>query len=109
MNNYIFKTRLAELRKQNNWTKTQVAKRLGISLPAYSGYEQGTREPTLENARKLAEMFNVTLDYLLYDKEKETKTIDLKKADVLSYDGKPISDEELEIIKAILNRHGINK
>ena len=45
---YNFKNRLIELRKQNNWTKTQVANRLGISIPAYSGYEQGTREPTLE-------------------------------------------------------------
>lgn len=98
---YNFKNRLIELRKQNNWTKTQVANRLGISIPAYSGYEQGTREPTLEKARKLAEMFNVTLDSLLYDGY--LKKIDLKNETSLFYGDRQISKKELDIIKAILS------
>lgn len=100
--------RLKELREKNKWTKVYVADKLGITPQAYGNYEYGIREPSNKLLTELANIFGVSTDYLLTGKA-ETKTIDLKKADVLSYDGKPISDEELEIIKAILNRHGINK
>lgn len=104
-----FKKRIEELRIKRGYTKTKVADAIGISVPAYYYFEIGTKEPSVDTIKKLAELYSVSTDYLIYGTEKPNNNIDLKKADVLSYDGKPISNEELEIIKAILNRHGINK
>ena len=75
-------------------------------------YEQNKRTPPAETLNRIAKYFNTTIDYLMNGTStasQSSKIVDLKKADILSYDGKPISDEELEIIKAILSRHGINK
>ena len=56
---------------------------------------------------KLAEYFDVSADYLLgSDKTSEPKSVDLEKDPVvLSYGGRPVSEEDMDVIKAILERH----
>ena len=61
----IFIKNLTEQRKLNKLTQRQVAKSLGISQPSYVRYENGSAEPTLENLVKLADLFDVSVDYLL--------------------------------------------
>ena len=61
----IFCENLYELRKQSTLTQQQVAKKLGITQPSYIRYEIGNSEPTLENLVKLADLFDVSVDYLL--------------------------------------------
>lgn len=61
----IFQQRLLEQRKLNNMTQTQVANYLGISQPSYIRYENGGSEPSFENLVKIADLFDVTTDYLL--------------------------------------------
>lgn len=61
----IFQERLLEQRKLNNMTQTQVANYLGISQPSYIRYENGGSEPSFENLVKIADLFDVTTDYLL--------------------------------------------
>ena len=65
----IFQERLIEQRKLNNMTQRQVAERLGISQPSYIRYENGSAEPKLESLVKIAELFDVTIDYLLGRRE----------------------------------------
>ncbi|MGT2714551.1 helix-turn-helix domain-containing protein [Streptococcus pluranimalium] len=38
---------------------------IGISQSSYSNWENGNREPSLENVVRLAKLFGVTTDYLL--------------------------------------------
>lgn len=59
-----FKTRLKELRKESPYTQKDIAEKLGISVSAYQYYEAGKNEPNIEKLKILADMFNVTLDYL---------------------------------------------
>ena len=61
----IFQERLLEQRKLNSMTQTQVANFLGISQPSYIRYENGGSEPSFENLVKIADLFDVTIDYLL--------------------------------------------
>ncbi|MCX4313444.1 MAG: helix-turn-helix transcriptional regulator [Clostridia bacterium] len=61
----IFRERLYELRKLNKMTQVNVAEYLNISQPSYIRYENGGAEPSLENLVKLADLFDVTTDYLL--------------------------------------------
>lgn len=61
----IFHERLHELRKLNKLTQVSVAEYLDISQPSYIRYENGSAEPSYENLVKLADLFDVTTDYLL--------------------------------------------
>lgn len=56
---------LKQLRKQNGFTQKEVAKELGITVSAYGNYELGQRQPTPEMLCKLADVFEVSVDYLL--------------------------------------------
>ena len=61
----VFAKRLTELRKQYKYTQRQMADILGISQPSYIRYENDTSEPTQENLVKIADAFDVSVDYLL--------------------------------------------
>lgn len=65
MNEVIFRTRLAMLRKQKHMTQDQMAQMLGVSRPSYTCYELGNSLPTILSLCKLADFFEVNLDYLL--------------------------------------------
>ena len=57
--------RLTELRKEKGVTQKDMSLLLGITRPAYTAYEMGKRQPDYETLIKLADYFNVTIDYLL--------------------------------------------
>lgn len=57
--------RLRELRKSNKLSQSDMAERLNISTSAYGYYEQGKSDLSSETINKIADMFNVTTDYLL--------------------------------------------
>lgn len=61
----IFQIRLKEQRKLYGYTQKYVAEPLGISQPSYIRYEDGSAEPSQENLVKLADLFDVSVDYLL--------------------------------------------
>lgn len=61
----IFQERLIEQRKLNRLTQRQMAEYLQIAQPSYIRYENGSAEPSLENLVKLADYFDVSVDYLL--------------------------------------------
>lgn len=69
MKNLIF------LREQNNTTQKQLAEYLGMTRQGYAHYEQGDREPDPTTLIKLADYFNVTVDYLLGREDKEKTSI----------------------------------
>lgn len=57
--------RLKELRKKKNVTQQEVAEHLFITQHGYSNYEINKTEPNIETLCKLADYYNVTLDYLV--------------------------------------------
>ncbi len=61
----VFQVRLKEQRRLYGITQREMAERLGISQPSYIRYEQGTAEPSQENLVKIADIFDVSIDYLL--------------------------------------------
>ena len=52
------------LRKANNLSQHQVAKVINKTTSAYGYYEVGRNDPDIETLIKLADYFNVSLDYL---------------------------------------------
>jgi transcriptional regulator with XRE-family HTH domain len=57
--------RLEILRTEKGLTKKEMAEYLKIAQSTYGKYELGKREPDLETIKKLAEFFNVSVDYLI--------------------------------------------
>ena len=60
-----FPNRLRELRLAKMLTQSQVAFCLSITERGYRNYEIGAREPKLTDLIKLADFFDVPLDYLV--------------------------------------------
>ena len=58
--------KLKELRKVNNYTQDYVAAVLGIVRQTYSHYETGRRTPDAEALYKLAGLYNISIDDLMY-------------------------------------------
>lgn len=60
----IFGKRLREDRKSKKITQQELADRLGIKRNTYSDWENGKTEPTFEILVKLADLFDISLDWL---------------------------------------------
>lgn len=61
----MFNIRLRERRKKCGFTQRQMADKLQISLNAYQKYEQAERCPSLDCLVSIADILNVSVDYLL--------------------------------------------
>ena len=61
----MFNERLRETRKKCGFTQQNMADKLGISLNAYQKYEQAERSPSLECLVTIADIFDISIDYLL--------------------------------------------
>ena len=63
---------LKKLRLLNQKSQKEIAESIDISAPAYFKYENNEAKPTIENLIKLANLYNVSIDYLVgrnYDEE----------------------------------------
>ena len=61
----MFNEKLRFLRKYQHLTQTEVAEELNLNQRTYSQYETGANEPNFETLKKLANFFDVSIDYLL--------------------------------------------
>ena len=57
--------RLRELRKEKNITQLKLAMELNMSQNSISRYEKGDREPGLAELIRIADYFDVSVDFLL--------------------------------------------
>ena len=57
--------RLRELKESRKLLQKDIANDVCISLRAYQYYERGQRQPDAEVLLKLAEYFDVSIDYLV--------------------------------------------
>jgi len=100
-----FAQRVKQLRKQKHLTGEQLGNILGITKTGISYWENGKSVPDNEMLLKLADFFDVSIDYLLGNTDIETKvdknTYYGDYDDVVEYlKDKP---ERLDIYKRILN------
>ncbi|MFP5521241.1 helix-turn-helix domain-containing protein [Peptococcus simiae] len=122
------KERLKSLRREAGLTQADMARKMGITASAYGFWEQGRNEPDLKSATKLAEIFDVSTDYLLgrtNDRHRpyyELGTKDIKEIDALmkdlenqmdigiSFHGEPLDEQDREVLmQSIRTAIEINK
>ncbi len=61
----MFKDNLVQLRKLKVFTQEDVAEKIGVTRQAVAKWESGETVPDLEKSRRLAELFEVSLDDLV--------------------------------------------
>lgn len=61
----MLKERLIQLREEKSLTKKDVAGFLKIDQSTYGKYELGKREPDYDTLLRIADFFDVSLDFLL--------------------------------------------
>lgn len=100
---------LKELRKEKKYTQKYVSNFLGMSRGSYAKIENGINKINLENALKLANLYNVTIDNLLcLSNDKDNKNlINNKELDTvlktgITYNGKTLTSTDIIALKAFL-------
>ena len=71
--------RLRELRNKSGLTQNEIASKLGVSGQTILNWENGLYEPKINQLIKLADLFNVSVDYLIERKRSEQSIDDLCK------------------------------
>ena len=73
---------IAELRKVKGWTQIELAEKLQVSDKAVSKWEKDSGTPSIEFFPALAELFDVSIDYLMTGKETEPEIITMSKIEL---------------------------
>lgn len=105
--------RLKEARLKAGYkSQTEAAKKLGITSQVLSNYEGGRRDPDTQTLKALAELYNVSADYLLGTEKKKLSKLDesineaieeLKKEEtLLLMRNADIDEETAQLIKQAL-------
>lgn len=89
-------SRIRELRRKAGYTQAMLAEKIGVTTSAVGFWEVNRRQPDIVAITKIAEIFNVSTDYLINNQNRNVVSI-------LCRDGSQIklflNDEQIEAIK----------
>lgn len=101
--------KLKLLRNEKGYTQKYVSNFLGMARGSYAKIENGINKINLENAIKLTNLYNVTIDELLClsNNKDNNNLINVKELDTIlktgvSYNGKPLTSTDIIALKAFL-------
>lgn len=92
---------IRRLRKEFGMTMKELGQKLGVSESTISLYETGKRQPDNSTILAIADLFNVTTDYLLGREEPAAPTLDEQLSDIdfaLSGEIRDLTDDEKQDI-----------
>lgn len=98
--------------KKQGLSLQDTALKAGLSINTIYGWKSKT--PSADSVQAVADALHVTTDYLLGNtddpepapKNGKPKAVDLADRDVpMTFEGRPVSDEDRAIFEAILRRH----
>lgn len=102
--------RLINLRNKRGLSQYEVAEKLGIKRARYNAWEQEISKPRTDMLNKIADLFEVTPDYLLGFDHNDTNELPDKSKDFrevlmderLTIDGKPLTQEDKEKLLRVI-------
>lgn len=102
--------RIKKISKERGWSLQKVAEKAGIGINSI--YRWNTKTPSTASLQAVADVLNVSVDYLLGKTEKEepvndTRDMEVEEAlnSIRMYQGKPISDAQRETMKGIIRAY----
>ncbi|MEG9430328.1 MAG: helix-turn-helix transcriptional regulator [Christensenellaceae bacterium] len=87
--------RLKELRIEKGYTQKNIADKLSRTITCISDWERGRTEPDISDLKKLSQILNTSVDYLIENSNDFDKIIENK----ISSDN--FTSEEIKMIKKI--------
>ena len=92
---------IAELRKEKGWTQIELAEKLQVSDKAVSKWEKDSGAPSIEFFPMLAEVFGVSIDYLMTGKKVEPEVVAISKIELCAKNDDELLFETLteEVLK----------
>ena len=72
--NVTLSDRIKRLRTERGWSQTEFAQQLKVHQKQVSGYERNVHVPSTEVLIRMAELFNVSLDYLAFDNREDSRS-----------------------------------
>lgn len=97
--------RIRKLRQEKHWPQAELGEQLGVHQKQVSAYERGANLPSTEVLIKLAEVFDVTVDYLAFEVKGQPASLNIQDREMLrrfeAVD--TISDHEKNLAKEILD------
>lgn len=98
--------RISAERKKLGLSQEELAEKIGVSQKSISKYERGTRRPTYETLVSMANLFGVTVDYLLGSNESDTTKITLSQDEsklLELFRSFQKGDSSVDVVQASLN------
>ncbi|MCG0835899.1 helix-turn-helix domain-containing protein [Lactiplantibacillus plantarum] len=98
--------RIKQISKKRGFSLTQVNDKANLGKNTI--YSWKTKEPSINNLKAVADVLNVSVDYLLGKTDdnstsRKPKHVDIADDDVImTFEGKPIPPEDLELMKRLL-------
>ncbi len=94
--------RLAKLRKEHHLKQTDIAKKINESQQVVSNIERGVTMPDIEQLKKFADIYNISLDQLVERDFFEENTGDIERQ-IISYI-KQMDDKGKELSLGLLSQ-----
>jgi transcriptional regulator with XRE-family HTH domain len=100
----ILGTKLKNLRKLHNLTQIELSQKLGFSERYIAKIESGVK-PSMEAFKKLADFFDVPIEYLVSDNEKAPLALLVKNEELLNafIEVDRMNDEDQKIVLELIN------
>ena len=99
-----FPERLKKLRKIHKVTQVQLGKKLNFGYTAIANYESGRNEPAIDVLNKIADVFQVSVDYLTGHADEFIAESHLHSEEQeLMEKYRSLSGEEQEVIRKLLD------
>ena len=90
-------SRIRDLRRDKGWSQAELADKLGVTGAVVSKWETGTGSPGLESVSVMADLFGVSVDYLIKGREQETRTVFISQIEYYAKTDDPSKAGELNI------------
>jgi transcriptional regulator with XRE-family HTH domain len=107
--------KLKTIRNTKGISQKELSKLINSHINDISRYERGVQIPSIEVIKKIAQVFDVSTDFLLFDNYQEISSKDIKDKILINYFKRvsklPEKEKNLiiEIIDAILLKSDLNK
>jgi transcriptional regulator with XRE-family HTH domain len=92
-------SKITELRKQKEWSQSELARQIDVSREIVGRYERNDAVPSIEVAQRMAEAFEVSLDFLVGNTEQEVDKDTLKRLQEINR----LSDENKKMVYTFLD------
>lgn len=95
--------KIRSLRHQKGWSQEDVAKRLEISIPAFSKMETGVTDLNLSRLNQISRLFNLTVVQLLADSDTDEIKDRTKEVNEMKQRLQKREEEIINLQKKVIN------